>query len=82
VDIETKQFWEMGKADEYRKKFGGEARSSSSESVQRIYDEIEKNGDKLKNIIWHESLSHKDVAELKKEGFSVGFENNCYTISW
>ena len=72
----------MGKASEFRKQFGEEQDGSSSEKVNRIYAEIKKNGHKLKNVIWHESLSHKELAELKKEGFSVVFDNNCYTITW
>lgn len=71
----------MGKAAEFRKQFGEEP-SSSSDNVNRIYAEIKKNGDKLKNVIWHEPLSHKELAELKKEGFSVGYDNSCYTIAW
>lgn len=71
----------MSKAKEIRKKFGGEQPEQSSE-VKRIYDEIERIADKCKSLIWHEQISHNAVRELKKEGFSIGYENNCYIITW
>jgi hypothetical protein len=71
----------MSKASEIRKKFGGVNDDQSSET-KVIYDEIERIADKCKSLIWHEQLSHNAVRELKKEGFSVGFENNCYIITW
>ena len=71
----------MSKAKEIRKKFGGDQPEQSSE-VKRIYDEIERIADKCKSLIWHEQINHNTMRELKKQGFSVGYENNCYIITW
>lgn len=71
----------MSKASEIRKKFGGSADDNPAE-LKQIYDEIERIADKCKSLIWHEQLSHNAMKELKKEGFSVGYENNCYIITW
>ncbi|MEY2869456.1 MAG: hypothetical protein RIR01_1947 [Bacteroidota bacterium] len=71
----------MSKANEIRKKFGGSGDENTAE-LKQIYDEIERIADKCKSLIWHEQISHNAMKELKKEGFSVGFENNCYIITW
>lgn len=70
----------MSKAEEIRKKFGVE--SEQTTEVKQIYDEIERIADKCKSLIWHEQISHNAMKELKKQGFSVGYENNCYIITW
>ena len=70
----------MSKAEEIRKKFGVE--SNQTTEVKQIYGEIERIADKCKSLIWHEQISHNAMKELKKQGFSVGYENNCYIITW
>jgi hypothetical protein len=70
----------MSKAEEIRKKFGVE--SEQTTEVKQIYDEIERIADKCKSLIWHDQISHNAMKELKKQGFSVGYENNCYIITW
>lgn len=71
----------MSKASEIRKKFGGNEDDKPSE-IQEIYNEIEHIADKCKSLIWHKPIGHNVMRELKKEGFSVGYENNCYIITW
>lgn len=70
----------MSKAEEIRKKFGVESNQTSE--VKQIYDEIERIADKCKSLIWHDQISHNAMKELKKQGFSIGYENNCYIITW
>lgn len=70
----------MSKAEEIRKKFGVE--SDQTSEVKQIYDEIERIADKCKSLIWHDQISHNAMKELKKQGFSIGYENNCYIITW
>jgi hypothetical protein len=70
----------MSKAEEIRKKFG--VKSEQTTEVKQIYDEIERIADKCKSLIWHDQISHNAMKELKKQGFSVGYENNCYIITW
>lgn len=70
----------MSKAEEIRKKFGVE--SEQTTEVKQIYDEIERIADKCKSLIWHDQISHNAMKELKKQGFSIGYENNCYIITW
>jgi hypothetical protein len=72
----------MNKAEEIRKKFGGNNESSQPSEINEIYNEIERIADKCKSLIWHEQISHNVMRELKKQGFSVGYENNCYIITW
>jgi hypothetical protein len=71
----------MSKAQEIRKKFGGSNDEQPSE-INEIYKEIERIAGKCKSLIWHQQISHNVMKELKKEGFSVGYENNCYIITW
>lgn len=68
------------KAEEFRKKFG-ESKGSTPE-IQRIYDDIEKVGDKCCNLIWHEPISSATLKELRKQGLSITSENGCYVITW
>lgn len=64
----------------FRQKFG-ESKQDVSE-IDRIYAEIEKIGDRCKNLIWHDSITSATKKELLKEGFTIEFENNCFIISW
>lgn len=66
------------KAEEIRKKFGSE----NFGEYDRIIQEIEKIAHLCKNYIHHERLSTDTIKKLKKEGFTIEFENNCYTIGW
>ena len=70
----------MGKAEVFRLKLG-ESKQDVSE-IDRIYAEIEKNGDILQNIVWHDPITNATKKELLKEGFTVDYENNCFIISW
>jgi hypothetical protein len=79
VDIETKQFWEMGLAEQIRKEHGAGGNDSQFDAVTR---DIKAIAHHCKNYVWHSALSADTVKRLKKEGFSVEFENGCYTISW
>ncbi len=69
----------MSKASELRAKFG---QSSSDGQYGEIIAEIERIGHLCKNLIWHTQLSADTIKKLKKEGFKIEFENNCYTITW
>lgn len=68
----------MSKAEELKKRFGGQ---ESIGEYDQIIREIERIGHLCKNLIWHTKLSSDTLKKLKKEGFSVEFENNCYFIS-
>ena len=68
----------MSKAEEIKKKFGG---GESTGEYDQIIQEIERLAPRCKNLIWHFKLGNDTLKKLKKEGFSVEFENNCYIIS-
>ena len=80
MDIQTRQFWNMGIADQIRKEHG--IPGDGSEEFDKIIADIRAIADKCKSYIYHEKMSHKTMSKLKKEGFSVGFENNQYIITW
>jgi hypothetical protein len=69
----------MGKAEEFRKKFG---QSGNTEEIQLIYNEIEKIGNVCQNYVHHGTLLYATIKELKTEGFRVEEGDNCYTIYW
>lgn len=70
----------MSKAQEFRKKFGKS--SGDTSELSKIYAEIENIGEKCKNLIYHDEISYATKKELKKQGFSLDFDNGCYIISW
>lgn len=68
----------MKKVDQLKAKFGG---TESVGEYDQVIQEIEKYGHLLKNVIIHHKLSADTIKKLKKEGFTIEFENNCYFIS-
>lgn len=66
------------KIDELKARFGG---TESVGEYDTIIKEIEKYGLRLSNIQIHHKLGADTIKKLKKEGFEIGFENNCYIIS-
>ena len=65
------------KIDDLKARFGG----GDPTEYEYIIQEIEKYGHVLKNVIIHHKLGADTIKKLKKEGFDIGFENNCYIIS-
>jgi hypothetical protein len=65
------------KIDDLKARFGG----GYPTEYEYIIQEIEKYGHVLKNVIIHHKLGADTIKKLKKEGFDIGFENNCYIIS-
>lgn len=66
------------KVDQLKARFGG---TESVGEYDQIILDIEKYGEWLKNLTIHHKLGADTIKKLKKEGFSVEFENNCYIIS-
>lgn len=79
MDIETKQFWEMGLAEQIRKDNG---EGGNDGQYGELVKEIKAIAHHCKNYVWHKSLSADTIKRLKKEGFGVEFEHGCYTITW
>lgn len=69
----------MSKAQEIRKKFG---EGNNDSDYDKIIAEVERLAGRCKNIIIHHKLSNDTLKKLRKEGFNIEFENNCYFISW
>ena len=67
----------MGKVAEIRKRFG-----TSQSDYDRIIKEIESIATTCKSLIWHEDIAKETGNLLKKEGFTISYENGCYTIKW
>lgn len=67
----------MGKASEINKKFG-----TSQSEYDVIIKEIESIAHVCKSLIWHEEISNELGKKLKKEGFKIEREDECYIIKW
>lgn len=65
------------KIDEIKARFGG----GDPTEYEHIIRQVEKYGEWLKNIHIHHKLGADTIKKLKKEGFTVEFDNNCYVIS-